>query len=135
MKKFFYTLSVALLLAVSAIGFAGCGGYSVNPNKLVGVWEVVDEGGYTEITRIEFKAPQEEGANGRFTYYIDGSSVAHWGSWVPMSDTTRFNILFDDDSVLHSRNPHEARLAEGRLYLMFNLENNEVTNTYEKISD
>ena len=134
MKKFFYTLSIALLIAVSATCFVGCSGYSVNPNKIVGVWEVVDEGGYTEITRLEFKNPLEEGANGRFSYYTAGSSRALEGTWVATSDDKVFNILFDE-APLAGRNPHMATLAEGKLFLQFNIEGNPVTNVYEKTRD
>ncbi len=136
MKKFIYSLSVALCLMLSVCCFVGCtDGHTVDPNNLIGVWEVSDEGGLSYITRIEFKEGQGgiEG-QGSYTYYVDNGSVPFNGTWgLASGDNDKEFMLLPDpaDDTLREYT-QLATLAEGKLYIQYN---SETTITYRKVRD
>ena len=134
MKKFIYSLSVALCLMLSVCCFVGCAdGHTVDPNNLIGVWEISDEGGLSYITRIEFKEGQGgiEG-QGSYTYYVDNGSVPYDGQWgLAVADSDKSFMLYPKEGGALTAT-QDALLADGRLYITYN---DGTTITYTKIRD
>jgi hypothetical protein len=136
MKKIIYSLTLTLCLMLSVCCFAGCtDGHTVDPNSLIGVWEVSDEGGYSYITRIEFKESKAgiEG-QGSYTYYIDNGSVPYSGTWGSngADSSKEFMLLPDPTDETLRETTQLATLAEGRLYIQYN---HSTTITYRKVRD
>ncbi len=134
MKKFIYSLSVALCLMLSVCCFVGCtDGHTVDPNSLIGVWEISDEGGLSIITRIEFKEGQGgiEG-QGSYTYYVNNGSIPYEGQWgLASGDNDKEFMLYPKEGGALEYT-QLATLAEGKLYIQYN---SETTITYRKIRD
>ena len=118
MKKVFYSIALTMCLMLSCVYFTGCvGGYTVDPNNLVGVWEVSSQGGYSYITRIEFKASTEADGQGSYTYYVENGSTPYYGHWAQRVSDKEFDLLPEGGMY---QNTQIATLADGVLYIQFN---------------
>ena len=130
MKKVFYSIALTMCLMLSVIGFSGCvGGYTVDPNNLIGVWEVSDEGGYSYITRIEFKKSTEIEGQGSYTYYVDKGSSPFYGHWGQRISDKEFDLIPEGGQYLQAQ---IATLADGKLWIQFN---ETTTIAYRKVKD
>jgi|GEM_PF-2677239 len=125
MKKIIYSIALTICVLLSPLAFTGCAsGYNVDPNNLIGVWEITEEGGYIDISRIEFHEPAVEGSSsGSLSYYLENGTTTYYGSWGPKSAeaSDEFMVTIHQyEGELSINNPYgEILLAEGRLYLMF----------------
>lgn len=120
MKKFLYTLSISLCIALSVFALVGCGGYSIDTSNLIGVWEVDSDGGATYITRIEFKQSNDTGFEnqGEFSYYKDGGTTSYSGSWSKMNSSNSYSLIFSEPiSGETGLKASTATLAEGKLII------------------
>ena len=131
MKKVFCSIALTMCLMLTCAYFTACaGGYSVDPNNLIGVWEVSNEGGYSYITRIEFKASSETEGQGSYTYYIDNGATPYYGHWSKRPETDKEFDMLPEGGVY--QNTQIATLAEGKLWIQFN---ETTTIAYRKIKD
>lgn len=130
MKKVFYSIAITMCLALTVTCFAGClGGYSIDTNNLIGVWEVYGEENFTDITRIEFKASTEIEGQGAYTYYKANGSTAYHGHWTKRLTEKEFDLLPDDGIYQQAQ---IATLADGKLWIQFD---SETTASFVKVRD
>ena len=130
MKKAFYSIAIALCLMLTITSFSGClGGYSVDANNLIGIWEVYGEDGYSEAVRIEFKASTEIEGQGTYTYYSEKSSTPKYGHWSKRLAEKEFDLIPDEG--VHQQ-AQIATLADGKLWIQYD---SQTTISYIKVRD